>query len=135
MSMFGYKTVLQLGLMNSQNVELENFSYGFFQAIDDVGKPDGEVYAGSIQISFANLPTLEMLEWMMNSRKYKDGNIITYGEDESVLQKLTFTTGACVDMDISYSEMGTSYCLTTITVMAKKITVGETVVENGWQNV
>lgn len=130
--MYGYKTVLELG---SISVELENFSYSFTQSFDDVGKPDGEVYAGSIQFTFANLPTTDMLEWMINSRKYKDGSIITYGEDESALQNLTFTTGACVDMSISYSEMGTSYCATTITIMAKKLTVGETNIENAWQNV
>lgn len=130
--MFGYKCALKLG---GKNIELINYSYGFSQSIDDVGKPVGDVFAGSIQFSFANLPTTEMLEWMVNSRKYKNGEVVILGNDDATLQKISFETGACVNMNISYSESGASYCLTTITVMAKKIQIGDATVENGWQNI
>ncbi len=79
--MFGYKSVMYLGVLSNvstDGMELNQFSYFFSQAKDEQGKPQGEVRAGTLQMTFANLPSADMLEWMVNPRKFKEGVVMTY---------------------------------------------------------
>lgn len=55
--------------------------------------------------------------------------------NDTPLQKVLFESAACVGMDISYLESGNSYASTRITIRAKKMTVGNTVIENNWKNI
>ncbi|MCQ2217578.1 MAG: type VI secretion system needle protein Hcp [Paludibacteraceae bacterium] len=144
--MFGYKSILQLtggnsslaAVVNSRvtsEFELSDFSYDILQDTDLLGKPQGDVRAGRMNFSFPNLPTTEMLEWMINSRKYKSGGVVVYDMEDTPLQKVTFSCAACVGMDINYSESGSNYCLTKLTIVAKEIFVGDVKMENEWKNI
>lgn len=147
--MFGYKSVLQLsatyGLLGQGSplwvdkgepkIELFDFSYDIVQDTDENGKPQGEVRAGKLTLSFANLPTTEMLEWILNSRKYKDGNIVVFDMDGMPIQKISFSNGACVALDINYKEDDENYCSTVLSIVAKNLLLGEVKVENEWKNV
>lgn len=135
--MFGYKSVLQLGTLGvlADEIELCQFAYSFNQATDELGKPQGEVCAGTLQMTFANLPSSDMLEWMINPRKIKDGVICTYDTDNTLLQKIKFSMAVCVAMDLQYAESGKGYCATSFTLYAKKMVLGDTIVENNWKNI
>lgn len=114
---------------------MNSFSYSYNQAIDIRGKAQGEVRSGTLLLTFANLPPDEIIDWMLNPRKYKDGSIVLCDMNDTPLQKISFENAACVGMDISYLESGNSYASTRITLRAKKMTVGNTVVENNWKNI
>ncbi|MBP5458166.1 MAG: type VI secretion system needle protein Hcp [Paludibacteraceae bacterium] len=147
--MFGYKSILQLsgalsgfaGLksvledgMNSE-YELADFSYELFQETDKCGKPQGEVRSGLMHISFWNLPTTEIMEWMINPRTYKSGSVVIYDMEDMPLQKVTFSSTACVSLDVEYQEDGENYCRTYLTLSAKVLNVGDVRMENEWKNV
>ncbi|AEW19813.1 hypothetical protein TFKS16_2912 [Tannerella forsythia KS16] len=141
--MFGHRSFLRIGSLDDASIkgllasgmELNSFSYSYNQAIDIRGKAQGEVRSGTLLLTFANLPPDEIIDWMLNPRKYKDGSIVLCDMNDTPLQKISFENAACVGMDISYLESGNSYASTRITLRAKKMTVGNTVVENNWKNI
>ncbi|MBO4531599.1 MAG: type VI secretion system needle protein Hcp [Paludibacteraceae bacterium] len=133
--MFGFKSTLYVAGLDPMGLELADFSYGLSQNVDDTGKPQGDVYSGTMQLTYPNLPTSGLLEWMLNSRKYKDGMVVVYDEQDSVLLKIVFTKAACVNMDLRYSESGKSYSTTQFTLVAKQMVIGESIVENEWLNI
>lgn len=141
--MFGYKSFLRIGGLEdasikgllSEGLELENFNYSFSQAIGINGKAQGEVYAGSLQLTFGNFPPNEIIEWMIDPRKYKNGAIILYDINDEPLQKITFERAACIGLDINYSEATRSYVSTQIVLQAKVLSVSDAIVENNWNNV
>ncbi|KGN69355.1 hypothetical protein HQ40_07075 [Porphyromonas gulae] len=141
--MFGHRSFLRIGSLNDASIkglltdglELEKFSYSFDQAVDIHGKVQGEVRSGTLQLTFANLPTNEVIDWMLNSRKYKDGTIVMCDMNDTPLQKISFATAACIGMDINFSEAGGTYASTRIALYARKLTIGGIIVENDWKNI
>ena len=147
--MFGYKSVLHLfGVSNpivgleailesggKSEYELADFSYEITQKSDATGKPQGDVWAGLINLSLLCLPTTELLEWMLDSRKYKSGVVTVYDMEDLPLQKIIFSCAACVSLDFEYKEMDDNYCRTHLTLSAKSLQVGEVGLENPWKNV
>ncbi|MBO4806162.1 MAG: type VI secretion system needle protein Hcp [Paludibacteraceae bacterium] len=147
--MFGYKSILQLsgalsGLADLKSImgngvnseyELADFSYEIVQETDVCGKPQGEVCSGLMHISFWNLPTTEIVEWMINPRTYKSGSVVIYDMEDMPLQKVTFSSTACVSLEVEYQEDGKNYCRTNLTLSAKVLNVGDVRMENEWKNV
>ncbi len=141
--MFGHRSFLRIGALNDASIkglltsgmELENFSYSFSQAVDFNGKAQGEVRSGMLQLTFANLPPNEIIDWMLNPRKYKEGTIVLCDMTDAPLQKIQFATAACTGMEINYSEAGNTYISTRIILHAKKLIIGGTLIENNWKNI
>ncbi|GAD06354.1 hypothetical protein PORCRE_2087 [Porphyromonas crevioricanis JCM 15906] len=141
--MFGHRSFLRIGSLNDASIkgllmegmELEKFSYSFDQAVDVHGKVQGKVRSGTLQLVFANLPPNEIIDWMLNPRKYKDGTIVLYDMNDTPLQKISFTTAACIGMDINYSEVGGTYTSTRIILYAKKLIINSIIIENDWKNI
>ncbi len=127
--MFGYQVILEVGGKKYDIVE-SNFS--FMQSADGRGKPEGDVYSGAINMTFPNTPSDEMLEWMLNTRKYNDGTITLFGEDGKKMQELSFKQATCINMKIEYENSGSSYCSTNFTIVANKLQFGEAQVDNAW---
>lgn len=76
--MYGYKSVLQFsygGVVNS-GYELVDFSYEIFQHIDTKGKPQSNMFLGSINCIFPGIPTKELIDYMVNPYRYKDGSVV-----------------------------------------------------------
>lgn len=128
--MFGYQVILEVG---GKKYDLEQTDFTFMQATDETGKPQGEVYSGMITMNYPSLPTNELINWMMNSRKYEDGVITTYGEDGAPMQKLEFKQATCVNMKIDFQQAGSSYCNCQFMIVANKINIGDAAVDNDWE--
>lgn len=141
--MFGYKSFLRIGALEDASIkgllsgglELENCQYSFSQPMDSKGKAQGEVRGGSICMTFSNLPPDEIIDWMLNPRKYKDGTIVICGMNDEPLEKIVFTKAACTGLNLSYTRRGKSYAGTKITIHAQKLVVGSAMLENEWKNI
>ncbi|PVZ13329.1 type VI secretion system tube protein TssD [Porphyromonas loveana] len=141
--MFGYKSFLRIGTLEDASIkgllsgglELENCQYSFSQPMDSKGKAQGEVRGGSICMTFSNLPPDEIIDWMLNPRKYKDGTIVICGMNDEPLEKIVFTKAACTGLNLSYTRRGKSYAGTKITIHAQKLVVGSAMLENEWKNI
>ncbi|MGL4227603.1 MAG: type VI secretion system tube protein TssD [Tannerellaceae bacterium] len=138
--MFGHKSFLRIGVLNDSSIsglykesyELESCSYGFSQGTDTNGKPQTEVRGGTISVIYGGLPQDDMLRWMLGSRKYEDGAIVVCNDNNEPLEKIIFEQAACVGLEVDYTQQGKNYIQTKITLQARKITIGDTTLENRW---
>jgi hypothetical protein len=112
--------------------ELESCSYSFAQGVDHNGKAQTEVSGGAIYITYPALPTDEMVQWAMNSRKYYDGMLVICDDNDQPLEKISFEQAACVGLEIDYLQKGKGYVSTKIVLQAFKISVGSIALTNRW---
>ena len=127
--MFSYKTYLKIGELTGTDFsslvksgyELDNFEYGFQQGIDNTGKAATEVYGGTLSMTLSMLPPDTIIEWSLNSRKYKNGAIIILNAQNEPQEKLLFENAACVSMSFDYTQKGKSYITTKVVLQAERI--------------
>ena len=137
MGMFGYKTVLQFGYGGgavNTSYELVDFSYDVFQAIDEKGKPQSNMFLGSLRMIYPGLPTKELLEYMVNPNRQKDGEVKVIDNEGRTIQNISFEKGMCVKLDFSYDQAGSGYVSTSFVLVAKEITIDGQTVSNKWVN-
>ncbi len=129
--MFNHKAYLKLGSTEGTDFlslakgayELANFEFSFSQGIDEKGKPATEVQGGNIQVTIPNLPTKELIEWMLDTRKSKDGVIVMLDNENIPTQKITFENGLCVGMNSSFSKRGKSFPSLNLVIRVERITL------------
>lgn len=138
--MFGHKSFLRIGALSDSSIlglykdsyELESCSFNFSQGVDTNGSPQTEVRGGTLYLTYSGLPQEDMLRWMLNSTNYENGVIVTCDDNNEPLEKIHFEQAACVGLEIEYIQKGKAYLQTKITLQARKIKVGETILENRW---
>jgi len=140
--MFGHKCFLRVGTLSDSSIsglyresyELLNCNFSFSQGIDNNGKTQSDIKGGSIRFTFPNLPTEEMVQWMLKSNKLESGAIVICDNDDVPLEKILFEDSACINMNINYTQGGKNYMATQMEIQARKITVEEATLENNWKN-
>ncbi|KAA4266690.1 type VI secretion system needle protein Hcp, partial [Bacteroides ovatus] len=83
-------------------------------------------------VTYPHLPNRDMIQWMLDARKYQSGAIVVHDNQGSTLEKILFEKATCVDMEISYIRQGKSYIATKLTVQAQKLAFGTEEFENQW---
>ena len=130
--MFSHKSFLKLGTfdgtdivsMLSGGMEVVNCEYSFQQGIDDKGKVATRVSGGAFRLTLPMTPPDEIIEWAFNARRYQKGVIVTFNDENEMMERLMFNNAACVHMSVSYTQSGKSYVTTEITIQAEEIKVG-----------
>lgn len=138
--MFGYTVFLKIGNpastslldMYKDSYELIGCEYDFSQGVDFKGQSQTEVKGGSFYVTYPHLPTLDMIQWMLDARKYQSGAIVIHDNQGSTLEKVLFEKATCVNMEISYMKQGKSYIATQLCIQANKLTIGSEEFENQW---
>jgi len=138
--MFGHNSFLRIGSLDDSSIsglyrssyELEDCHFGFSQGVDNNGKVQTAVHGGVIHLTISGIPSNEILQWMLNSRKYEDGAIIICDTNDMPLEKIFFFHAACVALEINYVQKGKSYISTNLTLHAEKICMGNTELDNRW---
>ncbi len=138
--MFGHKCFLRLGQLNDSSIsglyrdsyELLSCNYSFAQGTDQNGKPQTDVKGGTIDVVYPNVPPTEFMIWMLKSGKLENGAIVICDANDVPLQKILFEDGACVALNVDYSQQGASFTSTSITIQVNKIKIGEVQLENRW---
>lgn len=134
--MYGYKSVLQFsygGIVNS-GYELVDFSYEIYQHIDGKGKPQSNMFLGTISCVYPGVPTKELIDYMVNPYRYKDGSVTVIDNEGRKLQEISFTTGTCVKLKFDFNQAGKGYVSTVFEIAAKNITIDSYSVDNKWVN-
>lgn len=139
--MFSHKAFLKLGdfsgtdflSLTQTGYELANCNYVFQQGIDEKGKASTEVYGGSISLTLPMLPPVVIVEWALNSWKYKNGVVVVLDDENMTQEKIMFENAACVSLDIDYTQKGKSYVFTRVEIRAERIILGNGVdFDNNW---
>lgn len=141
--MFGHKSFLKIGELNDASImglyqesyELEYCSYGFSQGINVDGKAQTEVRGGTIQVAIPGIPPNDIIQWALDFRKYNDGVIVICDDNDFPLEKIKFTSAACIGMEISYSQKGKGYTVTNLTLQARQLNVGNITLDNRWTGI
>lgn len=127
--MFNHKAYLKLGSTEGTDFlslakgayELANFEFTFAQGIDEKGKPATEVQGGNIQVTIPNLPTKELIEWMLDTRKSKNGVIVMLDNENIPTQKLSFENGICINLATTYEKQEGSFSSTDLVISTERI--------------
>lgn len=126
--MFGFKSFLSLGSDAEDFVsliqggyELSDFSFNFTQGTDSNGNVSTAVRGGDLRLTIPFFPSDNVVEWMLNSKKYKDGVIVVVDVNNQSIQKVYFKNAACVSMNLTFIDKGSSYTSTTLQLRAESI--------------
>lgn len=130
--MFSHRSFLVLGggaadivSLIKGGLEISNCNYVFQQGVDDKGKVTTRVYGGAINVTLAQLPTAEITDWALDSRKYKDGMIIVLDAENMPIEKIIFENAACISFEINYTQTGDTYTSTKIRIETETLIVGD----------
>ncbi|NDV65217.1 type VI secretion system tube protein TssD [Bacteroides sp. 224] len=141
--MFSHNAFLKLGtsaegtnMLNlmKNGYELSKCNYSFLKSIDNKGQVQSNTTGGIVDISIPSIPTKELIEWSLNSRKYLDGMIVFCDDSGIPLEKIQLFDAACVSMEISYIKTGNAYISTSLVLSVKKMTIGRYSYESKWIN-
>jgi len=140
--MFSHNSYLVLGELptiditglSKEGYELTHCTYSFIKNIDDKGEVQSNTIGGVIQIEISYLPSKELIEWSLNSRRYKNGVIIFCDDAGIPLEKIYFQDTACIKMDLSYIRVGDGYITTNLTLSVKSMSCGRITFNSNWIN-
>lgn len=140
--MFGHKCFLRIGQLDDSSIsglyrnsyELLSCNYGFAQAMDRNGKAQSEVQGGTLNLTYCNVPSNELLSWMLKSGKLEDGALVICDANDVPLEKLYFEGAALTNMEVGFLQKGNSYITTKLRLQVRKLTVGSVSIEKKWVN-
>jgi hypothetical protein len=129
--MFGNRAFLVLGggaadivSLVKGGLEILNYDFVFQQGIDPKGKATTRVYGGSIDLTLAQLPPDNIIEWGLKSRKYEKGAIVLLDGNNMPVEKILFENAACINFEVKYAQKGEGYAATKISIQAETLIVG-----------
>jgi hypothetical protein len=140
--MFGHKSFLMLGDESSADIgdltkggyEIANHRWGFKQGTGTNGKATTAVRSGVIEAVLSQIPPAPILEWVLNSRKYTDGMVVTLDANNMPVEKVIFQHATCTYFKIDYLQTGNSYLAVKLEITAERLIVGdgEITFDNKW---
>jgi hypothetical protein len=139
--MFSHKTYLKLDdftgtdflSLTKSGYELSNFEFSFQQGVDDTGRASTEVYGGTLSMTLPMLPPNVLIEWALDSHKYKKGLIVVLDEHNVTQEKIFFDNAACISLGIDYTQKGESYIVTNLILQAEQLVLGNGIdFDNNW---
>jgi len=143
--MFSYNSYLLLGILAQQGInipflvengyELSKCNYSFARNIDNKGQVKSKPQCNNIELEFLGIPSDEIIEWSINSRRYHDGAIIFCNSEGIVLEKICFFKTACIYMDINYINTGSAYTSCNLVLSPKSLKIGNINYKGEWSNI
>lgn len=93
--MFGYTVFLKIGNLAASSLtdmykdsyQLIGCEFGFAQGIDIKGQVQTEVKGGTFYVTYPHLPNRDMIQWMLDARKYQSGAIVVHDNQGSTLER------------------------------------------------
>lgn len=93
--MFGYTVFLKIGNLAASSLtdmykdsyQLIGCEFGFAQGIDIKGQAQTEVKGGTFYVTYPHLPNRDMIQWMLDARKYQSGAIVVHDNQGSTLER------------------------------------------------
>ncbi|MCD8178572.1 MAG: type VI secretion system needle protein Hcp [Tannerellaceae bacterium] len=137
--MASHKTFLKLGDVTDlfdlakTGYELANFEFSFQQGIDDTGNASTRVSGGALSLILPTFPTNELIDWAVNSWRFKNGMIVVMDPLDNPLEKIRFRNAACINMNMTYTSRGKAYATTSFIIQAEELYFGSNVdFKNNW---
>lgn len=108
--------------------------FDFTQTIDNTGKPQGMPQGGIILIRIESTGNPELLGWMLDHNKTKDGKIIYYRRDAmSKLQELNLEKAYCIKYVEHFNSNNAEPLQIELQLIAKKFDMNGAIHEKRWR--
>lgn len=108
-----------------QHLDLTHAEYSFHKEVDERGEVRSEVLSGNIKCVSEVLPNEFLLNWMLDTQKKYNGELVFLDEDQESIDKLYFEQGRCVELKLHYEPgAGASNVLVILTINAQKMDIG-----------
>lgn len=109
-------------------------SYHFYQETDVTGRPSSIARGGQITVTVESSDDISLVEWMIDSWGLKKGNIKFFKRDSetAIMKQVDFEDAYLVNYAETYSHQSEMPMVITITISAKKLSVGNASHENAW---
>ena len=108
--------------------------YSFSQVIDTTGKSQGMPQGGEIFIRIESTGNPELLGWMLDHSKTKDGKIIFFRRDAmSKLQELKFEKAYCINFVEHFNSTSTEPLQIEMQLIAKTFDLNGATHEKKWR--
>ena len=131
MASFSAKFTFDGGSDDGYDVISSNYSLG--QATDEQGRPASVVMGGTIFVQFVVGDDSSVIGWMIDPYKKVNGSLkFNRIDQDSTLKEIQFEDGYCTQYSESFSSTNSSAMTCSITISARKITVGNASHENRW---
>ncbi|NDV67910.1 type VI secretion system tube protein TssD [Dysgonomonas sp. 25] len=109
-------------------MEVSACSYSFNREINDGGEVMSPVNGGLIHLSLEEIPKNNILQWGMESRNYKSGQIKILEQESG--QKITseiisFENASCISLRLIYEQNFKAYFTVLMTISAENINIGQ----------
>jgi hypothetical protein len=108
-------------------------NFSLHQEVDATGRPSSITRGGNISVVIESTDSTALFEWMCDNYMRKDGTITFNKRDEDAkLKELKFTEAYLVAYEESFDHTGTGAMITSFTMSAREINMGNGVHINEW---
>jgi hypothetical protein len=99
--------------------------YEFTQEIDITQKPCARPKGGIINVVVESMSDRELIQWMIAPGNVRSGDLIFYKDDaaQTKLKTLSFKEAICIRLHERFSSFGNEPMLTSISFVAKEMTL------------
>jgi len=120
--------------VNGSDFEVISCSFSFGQATDEKGRPASAVHGGQISLMISAPEDAALLGWMIDPYKKTNGSI-TFNkiDQDSKMKELKFEDGYLVSYSESFHAESSHPMTASLSISARKITVGDATHETMWQ--
>lgn len=110
--------------------------YEFTQEIDVTGKPCARPKGGIIHVVVETMSDPTMIQWMIATGNVRSGEIIFYKDDSTQkrLKTLSFKEAICINLHEKFNRDTETPMLTSISFVAKEMTVDGVDYSSQWTN-
>ena len=93
-------------IIEGNEYEVEQFKIGFSQLVDDKGEPESETKGGQLMITLNEALPDSFYEWVMKSKKEKDGEVSFRVETENAPLRIEFYRANCISFNRTTNAHG-----------------------------
>lgn len=120
------------------NFEGEDFDvikcdYTIERDVDSKGRPSSNLYGGKVHITVESTSKISLFDKMASQFKPNTGTIAFKKDDEdATLKELKWENGYIIGIEEGMTIVGDTPMLTTITISAQSLSIGDAVFEQNW---
>lgn len=125
-----FKATLNVG---GKTLVVKHCSFDLNQEVDATGRPSAITRGGRIRLTVESSGETDLFEWMVNNFERKDGTVTFYKRDTDAKSKeLGFKEGYLVKFDETFDADSQTPMLTSFTISAREISMGNGKHVNEW---
>ena len=120
--------------VDGEEYNILSCSYHFYQETDVTGRPSSVARGGQVNVTVETTDSNKLLEWMTDSWKLLSGNIKFFKRDSetAIMKQVDFEEAYLVGFEETFTHNTEMPMVLTVTLSAKKMTIGSASHENEW---